>query len=192
MFRTLKQSAKLYKSLNNHQTLVRVSTHSSQETKRSKTVKNLLAAACVGSTYLWYTRADSEANVEIFTASEVSKHVDKKNGVWVTYKGSVYDITKFVDQHPGGKKILLAAGGALEPYWDLYGMHNSKEVRELLEEYRIGALSKEDALKTQHRAIDDPFANDPVRHPALKPASVKPYNAEPPSALLIDDFKTPK
>jgi cytochrome b involved in lipid metabolism len=31
---------------------------------------------------------------------------------------TVYDVTDFVANHPGGQeKILLAAGGAIEPYW---------------------------------------------------------------------------
>ena len=34
----------------------------------------------------------------------------------------VYDITKFVANHPGGKdKIMLAAGKAIDPFWPLSG-----------------------------------------------------------------------
>ena len=32
---------------------------------------------------------------------------------------------------------------------------------------------------------------DPKRHPLLRPASAKPFNAEPPPNLLADNFITP-
>jgi hypothetical protein len=35
----------------------------------------------------------------------------------VIYKHGVYDITQFVESHPGGNKILLAAGSTIEPFW---------------------------------------------------------------------------
>ena len=64
----------------------------------------------------------------------------------MTYKGNVYDITDFVANHPGGsEKIILAAGGALEPFWALYAVHNNEHVLELLAEYRIGSLSKDES-----------------------------------------------
>lgn len=38
----------------------------------------------------------------------------------------VYDITDFVVNHPGGsEKVQLAAGGKLEPYWNLYRYRSS-------------------------------------------------------------------
>jgi len=45
---------------------------------------------------------------DTFTYDEVSKHNINSN-IWVTYKENVYDITKFIDNHPGGKdKSMLA------------------------------------------------------------------------------------
>lgn len=73
-----------------------------------------------------------------FTQNEVTSHRTLENGVWVTYKGGVYDITEFVAMHPGGDKILLAAGGALEPFWSLYAVHNQEHVLEILSEYKVG------------------------------------------------------
>lgn len=74
----------------------------------------------------------------IFTQEEVTSHRTLEDGVWVTYKGGVYDITEFVAMHPGGDKILLAAGGALEPFWSLYAVHNQEHVLEILSEYKVG------------------------------------------------------
>lgn len=32
--------------------------------------------------------------------------------------------------------------------------------------------------------VKDPYANDPARHPALMPRTIKPYNGETPNVLL--------
>ena len=42
--------------------------------------------------------------------SEVAKH-DTPDDCWVVIHGKVYDVTKFLDRHPGGYEILSGAGG---------------------------------------------------------------------------------
>jgi hypothetical protein len=55
----------------------------------------------------------------------------------------VYDITDFIEQHPGGaSKIQLAAGAAIDPYWALYQQHNNVEVKNILSRFRIGKLKR--------------------------------------------------
>ncbi|XP_023689510.1 sulfite oxidase, mitochondrial [Paramormyrops kingsleyae] len=125
----------------------------------------------------------------IYTQEEVAKHHSSAKGVWVTYKGGVYDITEFVSLHPGGDKILLAAGGALEPFWALYAVHNQEHVLEMLSQYKVGELREED--RTLDSSSLDPYAKDPPRHPVLRVNSQKPFNAEPPTEILTDNFITP-
>lgn len=127
----------------------------------------------------------------IYTREEVKAHSTPETRVWVTLGSEVFDVTEFVALHPGGpSKLMLAAGGPLEPFWALYAVHNQPHVRELLAEYKIGELSPEDkappTLKTS-----DPYADDPVRHPALTVNSQRPFNAEPPPGLLTDTYITP-
>ncbi|GCB65835.1 hypothetical protein scyTo_0007798 [Scyliorhinus torazame] len=126
----------------------------------------------------------------IFTRQDVTKHKTMADGVWVTYKSGVYDITKFIDLHPGGKKIMLAAGGAIEPFWAMYAVHNQEHIYEMLEEYKIGELSPEDQ-KVATSDVSDPYGNEPLRHPVLKVNSLKPFNAEPPLEILSDNYLTP-
>ncbi|XP_066992012.1 sulfite oxidase, mitochondrial isoform X2 [Anabrus simplex] len=126
----------------------------------------------------------------LYTLDEVAKHASKKERIWVTFGQGVYDITEFVDGHPGGDKILMAAGGSVEPFWLLYGVHKNAAVLEMLEEFRIGNLSQEEALQSTVN-MEDPYAMEPKRHPALRPSSTKPFNAEPPPSLLVDSFITP-
>lgn len=80
------------------------------------------------------------ATLPTYKMSEVSKHSDSKRGVWVTYKRGVYDISRFVSMHPGGEQILMAAGGSLEPFWQLYAVHKTPHVLDMLESYRIGII----------------------------------------------------
>lgn len=63
------------------------------------------------------------------------------------------------------------------------------QILDLLEEYRIGNLEE---TRSSLETINDPYDSDPPRHKALKPASLKPFNAEPPLQILADDFHTPK
>jgi len=60
----------------------------------------------------------------VYSKAEVAKHRTAESGIWVVFGGDVYDITSFVQNHPGGmEKIMTAAGGEVEPYWSLYRQH---------------------------------------------------------------------
>ncbi|KAF2905039.1 hypothetical protein ILUMI_01140 [Ignelater luminosus] len=128
-------------------------------------------------------------NLPNYTLEQVSQHASSDK-VWVTFKQGVYDITKFVSEHPGGDQIMLAAGSSVEPFWLLYAVHNNPQVLNMLESMRIGNLSAEEAKQATSN-MSDPYCNDPRRHAALKPASVKPFNAELPPSLLVESFLTP-
>jgi sulfite oxidase len=58
-----------------------------------------------------------------------------------------------------------------------------------LESYRIGNLDPKE--EKQVMSLDNPFKDDPKRHPALLAYSIQPYNGEPPMMLLADNFNTP-
>ncbi|XP_035231745.1 sulfite oxidase-like isoform X2 [Stegodyphus dumicola] len=163
------------------------------------------AGACFASSLIavWYMKKNGllaeeqkdAASVEVFglpvyTADEVAAHSSVEKRVWVCYKSGVYDITDFIPKHPGGDKILMAAGASLEPFWELFAVHKSEQVLKMLEEYRIGNLRVEDRGQ-DIKNMEDPFATDPRRHPILKPRSTKPFNAEPPMELLVENFLTP-
>lgn len=132
----------------------------------------------------------------VYSEEEVAQHRTLEARVWVTYADGVYDITDFIAIHPGGpSRIMLAAGGPIEPFWSLYQQHGKDEIRDLLEEYRIGRLApprpgqrrRDDA----YASFADPYAHEPRRHPALLPVSQKPYNAETPPPLLTASHITP-
>uniref|UniRef100_A0A1A7XMD9 Sulfite oxidase n=1 Tax=Iconisemion striatum TaxID=60296 RepID=A0A1A7XMD9_9TELE len=137
------------------------------------------------------TTTEKGSPLPVFSQEEVTKHRSLEDRVWVTYKGGVYDITEFVAMHPGGNKILLAAGGALEPFWALYAVHDQEYVLEILSEYKVGELCEEDLKKQRAVKSSDPFSSDPERHPVLRVNTLKPFNAEPPPEILSDSYITP-
>ncbi|XP_005186168.2 sulfite oxidase, mitochondrial [Musca domestica] len=124
-----------------------------------------------------------------FKLEDVQKHNTLEKGIWVTYGIGVYDITDFIPKHPGSDKIMLGAGSAIDPFWAIYQQHNNKEILSLLETYRIGNISPEDEVSTDD--MGSPWAMEPKRHPLLKPASERPFNAEPPLTILAENFYTP-
>uniref|UniRef100_A0A090CN83 Nitrate reductase [NADPH] n=1 Tax=Podospora anserina (strain S / ATCC MYA-4624 / DSM 980 / FGSC 10383) TaxID=515849 RepID=A0A090CN83_PODAN len=112
---------------------------------------------------------------------------------WVTLNNKVYNITSWLPAHPGGDVILRAAGGSLEPYWEIFTIHNSPHVKEILEEYLIGYIHPSDLGpdgKPPATSIEDPFVNDPVRDKRLITHTYKPRNAEPPNQELDKGFYT--
>ncbi|RYO97607.1 hypothetical protein DL770_000891 [Monosporascus sp. CRB-9-2] len=59
-----------------------------------------------------------------YTAKDVAEHKDEKNGgVWIIVDNGVYDVTNFLDEHPGGAKILKRMGGknASKQFWKYHG-----------------------------------------------------------------------
>lgn len=138
------------------------------------------------------------AGLPEYTAADVRLHDGKQarsNGkILVSYKDGVYDITSFVNSHPGGSHIMLAAGGSIEPFWDMYSQHKEEFVYELLEEMRVGNLAsdgRDSSVDSTAAKSTDPYAADPARHPALLVRSEKPFNAEPPPGLLVATQRTP-
>ncbi|KAK9508369.1 hypothetical protein O3M35_005950 [Rhynocoris fuscipes] len=129
-------------------------------------------------------------NLPTYKLTEIAEHSSKEKGIWVTYRHGVYDISEFIELHPGGDIILMAAGGSIDPFWNLYAIHKQDHILEMLEKYRIGNLDKEDAKGSKDDS--DPYAWEPRRHPALMKSSDKPFCAEPPTQFLIQSHITPQ
>ncbi|KAK2030720.1 oxidoreductase molybdopterin binding domain-containing protein [Colletotrichum zoysiae] len=128
-----------------------------------------------------------------YRLSEIKAHGATSERPWVTYRTSVYDITDWVAAHPGGDVILRAAGGPVEPYWDIFSIHRQQldNVLAILEGYKIGEVDSADVpLLSQGDGVDDPFADDPPRDPRLRTLTERPRNAETPPEGL-GHFVTP-
>ncbi|PFH62659.1 hypothetical protein XA68_12530 [Ophiocordyceps unilateralis] len=128
-----------------------------------------------------------------FRIDEVRKHGPDSDRPWVIRADKVYDITDWVPAHPGGQVILRAAGGSIDPYWDIFTIHKQQYVYDILDQYLIGYVDQVDLVsgRPAQEQIEDPFAQDPARHPALIVRTAKPCNAETPSDALAAQYLTP-
>ncbi|KAB8218442.1 hypothetical protein BDV33DRAFT_192695 [Aspergillus novoparasiticus] len=77
-----------------------------------------------------------------FTLEQVQKHC-KPDDVWIVLHNKVYDVTKYLEDHPGGSAILLEVAGtdATEAFEEV---GHSDEAREQLEPFYVGDLPTEE------------------------------------------------
>lgn len=45
-----------------------------------------------------------------YTLQQVSQHKTSADRIWVTYRNAVYDVTDFVENHPGGMARIMLGG----------------------------------------------------------------------------------
>ncbi|KAL3699421.1 hypothetical protein R1sor_017443 [Riccia sorocarpa] len=74
-----------------------------------------------------------------YTAEEVSKHNSEKS-VWLIIKDKIYDVTEYLNEHPGGESMLNNAGG--ENTKGFYGPQHPRWAYERLEDFYIGDLKQ--------------------------------------------------
>ncbi|KAJ3481045.1 hypothetical protein NLG97_g7918 [Lecanicillium saksenae] len=134
-----------------------------------------------------------DAALPRYRLSEVKEHDGKSERPWVIHEDKVYDITEWISAHPGGSVILRAAGGSIEPYWNIFAIHKNQYVYDILQQYLIGYVHPADLEngRPPQKSIEDPFSDDPIRHPDLITKTVKPRNAETPGDAISAAFLTP-
>jgi alkylation response protein AidB-like acyl-CoA dehydrogenase len=78
------------------------------------------------------------ASVRIINQEEVAKH-NTVSDFWIILDGYVYDLTTFLDLHPGGKVVLLPYAGkdATEAF---YGLHRVEHIFPYAKKFMVGRL----------------------------------------------------
>ncbi|KAF6801009.1 cytochrome b5 [Colletotrichum sojae] len=76
--------------------------------------------------------------MQVYTAAEVSKH-HEAGDLWVSIRGKVYNVTSYVDDHPGGIEVLKDVAGSDGTESFEYVGH-SKDAHKVLETFQIGVL----------------------------------------------------
>jgi cytochrome b involved in lipid metabolism len=104
---------------------------------------------------------------KLYTLSDVAVH-NSSNDCWLIIGGKAYDVTKFLEEHPGGDEVLLSATGkdATEDFEDV---GHSSAARSMMDEYYVGDV--------------DP-ASLPSK-PTHTPAKQATYNSDKSSDFLI-------
>jgi len=79
------------------------------------------------------------------SAKDVATHKTVEDGLWIIIDNEVYDVTQFINEHPGGPKILKRVGGkdASKQFWKYHGDNVLKKYKSKL---CIGAVKEEAKL----------------------------------------------
>ncbi|XP_029354190.1 cytochrome b5 type B isoform X2 [Echeneis naucrates] len=87
----------------------------------------------------------SGSDIKYYTLEEISLH-NMSSDTWLVIHDKVYDITSFLEEHPGGEEVLLeqAGGDATESFEDV---GHSTDAREMLQQYYIGEVQLDDRKK---------------------------------------------
>jgi cytochrome b involved in lipid metabolism len=95
------------------------------------------------------TRATNDsimgAQPRMITLAEVEQHVTYDD-LWLVIDGKVYDVTPFMDDHPGGGEIMLNAAGK-DGTDDFEDVGHSPGAREQLKKYEIGVYAGGESAK---------------------------------------------
>lgn len=135
------------------------------------------------------------SHLPMYSRKEVAEHYNSETRIWVIFRDGVYDITDFINVHPGGsEKILMAAGGYLDVFWAMYSFHLTSDfVFEILHKYRIGNLNPNDVLKESDIPNFSKLKKEKSNNRSQKLIKHHsfPYCAESPQSQLINYFYTP-
>lgn len=104
----------------------------------------------------------------------------------------MYDLTTFAKNHPGGSdKLLMAAGGPIEPWWKMYPFHQEANIVSILAEFKIGQLHPDDILDEKDLPdFKELQSQNLQRSSKLRVLSQFPYSAETNYEYLADHFYT--
>ncbi|PON97560.1 Nitrate reductase NADH dependent [Trema orientale] len=75
---------------------------------------------------------------KVFTFDEVAQHNHKKD-CWIIISGKAYDVTEFLEEHPGGDEVLLLAAEK-DATDDFEDVGHSDDAKELLKKYCVGEV----------------------------------------------------
>ncbi|KAI8938238.1 hypothetical protein NX059_005899 [Plenodomus lindquistii] len=82
---------------------------------------------------------------ESFTAKQVAEHNTVEKGLYIIIDKNVYKLDSFVEEHPGGAKILKRVGGkdASKQFWKY---HNESVLKKYAPKLKVGSLKEEAKL----------------------------------------------
>eukprot|EP00007_Cunea_sp_BSH-02190019_P007055 CAMPEP_0174239496 /NCGR_PEP_ID=MMETSP0417-20130205/14969_1 /TAXON_ID=242541 /ORGANISM="Mayorella sp, Strain BSH-02190019" /LENGTH=143 /DNA_ID=CAMNT_0015318443 /DNA_START=136 /DNA_END=564 /DNA_ORIENTATION=- len=75
--------------------------------------------------------------VRVFSREEVAKH-NSKDDCWIIINQKVYNVTPWVEDHPGGRALLVAPGKDVTNYFE--EQQHSDYAREHMETFCIGRV----------------------------------------------------
>ncbi|KAG6507404.1 hypothetical protein ZIOFF_032747 [Zingiber officinale] len=103
------------------------------------------------------------ADSRVYHFDEVAKHNVAKD-CWLIIDGKVYDVTPFIDDHPGGDEVLLAVTG-MDATNDFEDIGHSSTARDMMAKYYIGEIDPS-TVSVKRTYLQPQQAPNPVDKPA--------------------------
>ncbi|TKR81332.1 hypothetical protein L596_015215 [Steinernema carpocapsae] len=99
----------------------------------------------------------SDGELKIISKDEVASH-NNSDSCWIILDDKVYDVTKFLMEHPGGDEVIaeLAGQDATDGFNDV---GHSSDARDMAKEYLIGRLPEDETATV---------VQDPTKPPVIK------------------------
>jgi cytochrome b5 len=99
--------------------------------------------ACIGELKSFFRSRSPmapKAELKVYTMAEVAEHT-AQDDMWMAIHGKVYDVTSFLDDHPGGDEVMKDTAGrnATVEYEDV---GHSEEATKMMEPLLIGVLAE--------------------------------------------------
>ena len=106
----------------------------------------------------------SSGNNEVMSPADVATH-NHPDDCWIVIAGKVYDVTKFMEDHPGGPKPLALYAGK-DASEEFTMVHHPDIIKAYGELYRVGVLEGSEAEKPAPPAAaatpDEPVRAGPM------------------------------
>merc|ERR1712100_702198 len=97
------------------------------------------------------TAEETKPEVKGIKMEEVEKH-SSVDDLWLVIDGKVYDVTPFMDDHPGGGEIMLGAAGK-DGTDDFEDVGHSPHARELLKRFKVGTFKGDFSLSNNGASL---------------------------------------
>lgn len=89
-----------------------------------------------------------------YTVEEVQVH-NTANDCWIIIQGKVFDVTKFLSEHPGGKKVLLKKAGK-DASKEFKTFHNESIMQRVALPMQIGVIGEAVAVEKVEKVAAAP------------------------------------
>ncbi|KAL1561626.1 cytochrome B5-like [Salvia divinorum] len=87
---------------------------------------------------------------KVFTYSDVSAH-KTSDDCWVIIHGKVYNVTSYLEEHPGGDEVILGQAGS-DASQEFEDVGHGSAARLMLDEFYVGEVDS----TTKADAVDSP------------------------------------